>query len=238
MKSFLVQIVSLIHDRTGRILGLNSAGHTKKLIKQMLPNSDSPVVFDVGANRGEFTDLILQVFPKAKVYIFEPQPEMARELIHRYRDFDVMVNSIALSNFVGESKFIRQRQGDPKGHLITTGEPEGILVQVTTLDEFLNQEKIQHVDLLKIDTEGFDFNVLMGAVGALRGGRIFGICFEVMYRLLMQGFKPSEPQEFLMKNGFDRFYRTSPYLGLIPLKGLIPSYEMKTQNIYTHRVLS
>ena len=232
MKSFLVKIVSLVHDRTGRILGLNSAGHTKELIKQMLPNSDSPVVFDVGANRGEFTDLILQVFPKAKVYIFEPQPEMSRELIHRYRNFDVMVNSIALSNFVGESTFIRQGQGDPKGHLITTGESEGILVQVTTLDEFLDQEDIQHIDLLKIDTEGFDFSVLMGGTGALKGRKIAGICFEVMFRLLKQGIEPSSVQKLLMEFGFRDFFRTSPYLGLIKVSGYLLPYDLETQNIF------
>ncbi len=51
-------------------------------------------------------------------------------------------------------------------------------VPVITIDGFLTQNSLNHVNLLKIDTEGHELAVLKGAVCALRDGHIDVIHFE------------------------------------------------------------
>jgi hypothetical protein len=47
-----------------------------------------------------------------------------------------------------------------------------IKVQVVRLDDWCEQANLQHVDLLKVDTEGFDLQVLQGAEGLFRQRRV------------------------------------------------------------------
>lgn len=52
-------------------------------------------------------------------------------------------------------------------------------VEIGTLDEFCQAQGIEHVNFLKVDTEGFDLEVLMGAVGLLGRNAIDVIQVEV-----------------------------------------------------------
>src|SRR4051812_39013111 len=45
---------------------------------------DRPIVFDIGANVGDYIGEVLRHFPAAHVYAFEPQPEAAVELEDRF----------------------------------------------------------------------------------------------------------------------------------------------------------
>lgn len=60
-------------------------------------------------------------------------------------------------------------------HITASEEPDSIAVPVTTLDILFAEEKIS---LLKIDVEGFEWNVLQGAKELLRAGQIENIVFE------------------------------------------------------------
>jgi hypothetical protein len=51
-------------------------------------------------------------------------------------------------------------------------------VEVSTLDDFVATNNISKIDLLKIDTEGNELNVLLGATESLRAGLIDVIHFE------------------------------------------------------------
>ena len=66
-------------------------------------------------------------------------------------------------------------------HSSATG-VEGITV--TTFDQFTSLRAINHVDLLKIDTEGYDINVLRGASEMLRKGAITFVYVEFHHYFL------------------------------------------------------
>ncbi len=55
-------------------------------------------------------------------------------------------------------------------------------VRVSTLDLFCAQQRIESVDLLKIDTEGNDYNVLLGGRQMFAAGRVRVVQFEYNYR--------------------------------------------------------
>lgn len=50
--------------------------------------------------------------------------------------------------------------------------------KVITGDQFCEQEKISHIDYLKIDAEGFDYEVLVGFKGMLSSGKVRALQFE------------------------------------------------------------
>jgi hypothetical protein len=56
-----------------------------------------------------------------------------------------------------------QTEDSAKSHLATKGEAITQTVSVTTLDDFFAQRRVNRIDCLKIDTEGSDFEVIIGA---------------------------------------------------------------------------
>lgn len=117
---------------------------------------------DVGANIGTTTLAgAAAVGPTGTVIAFEPHPGTFRDLS----------DSVALNpDLAPRISLIRSAVGDTVGtaHISDLPEndvnhihPGGIQVQMTTLDDEL--EFTQHIDLLKIDVEGYEKNVLQGA---------------------------------------------------------------------------
>ncbi|MCA1964276.1 MAG: FkbM family methyltransferase, partial [Prosthecobacter sp.] len=67
----------------------------------------------------------------------------------------------------------------PESLRLTTNKPlVSVPVEVSTMDLFLAAQGIERVDFLKIDTEGFEMDVLNGGAQALAAGRIGVIQFE------------------------------------------------------------
>ena len=75
------------------------------------------------------------------------------------------------------------------------------MVEVDTVDGFLHRKNINDVDLLKIDTQGFDFEVLLGAKEALRNGVIRNVLVELNFVRKYEGQSaPEDIIHFLNEN--------------------------------------
>jgi Methyltransferase FkbM domain len=82
---------------------------------------------------------------------------------------------------------------------------EKIQCPVTTLNEFCAAHGIAHVDVLKIDTEGYDLPILQGARGLISAGRIDFVYIEfndIMPRSGASGGALYPLSEFLQPFGF------------------------------------
>lgn len=127
----------------------------------------NPHIFDVGANIGGWTAAVLARWPEADVVCFEPNPTALLGLQKRL-DFGVFVAPFALSDEVGKAWLYHDGDADAlaslhKRDLGFQDQTHGSLrqeVQVQTLDQWL---KGREVDLLKIDVEGNELSVLLGA---------------------------------------------------------------------------
>ena len=86
---------------------------------------------------------------------------------------------------------------------------------------------------MKIDTEGNDFKVILGAKEILRVTDL--VIFEVMFKMIENGNTPQDAIIFLKDLGFRYFYRSTKYFGLVPITN-IKSYEIMTQNIVASRI--
>lgn len=140
-------------------------------------------VVDVGANVGFYTALAARcVGLTGRVFAIEPSA-LAFGWLRRTTDANPMPQvtlcNLGLADEAGEQLLY----GTPgfTGNHTPTMVPHGIAfekVAVTTLDRFMTEQKIDTVDLLKLDIQGFEPKVLRGAQAALESRRIRAVLCE------------------------------------------------------------
>lgn len=148
-------------------------------VKKYIP--ENAVVFDVGGFRGITTQWFSRI--AGLVYTFEPMPANAhsiRTALGIRNITNVVLNEIAVSDALGISDFhlYMMKGHNSLGRVNTSKYIETIKVPTTTLDEFSANRNITSIDFLKIDVEGFEFEVLNGARGLLATGNVAAILFE------------------------------------------------------------
>jgi FkbM family methyltransferase len=178
-----------------------------------LPRRAYRFVIDAGANRGAFTDAFLRLHRPERVVLVEAIPELAEKLRARYGgDARISVASAALFDRNGEAQFEINRSEasssllpiDPRnskwfGRDLAVART--IKVQTLTLPELLRQQKLETVDLLKLDLQGAERLVLTGGSEVL--DRVHVIYTEVFFEPLYAGaWLFWETNEFLASRGF------------------------------------
>lgn len=156
-------------------------------------------VVDIGANRGESVSQWREMFPSAHISCFEPVAENYRFLTDRFaNDPAVTLYAKAVSNKNGQFEinlsaghtthsFLPRaknpKYGPPRLELGRTEK-----VHTTTLDSWINEQNLaRSINLLKIDTEGFESAVLEGATEALGAQKIDVVMVELMFVPIYEG---------------------------------------------------
>ena len=144
---------------------------------------DAQVLFDVGANAGDWTLAAQRTWPRATVHAFEPSTDTYSRLVERTpgavcvraalgdTEADATLYAVA-----GQSGLSSLHQRDLAAHAMTMTAAES--VHVTTLDAYCAGNGIERIDYLKIDAEGNDLAVLQGASRMLAAGAIRFVQFE------------------------------------------------------------
>lgn len=133
---------------------------TKYFLTRILQHDS--VCFDVGANIGLYSLLFLQQSPESHVFAFEPSsnfrfleqniPEMYKERFHAFQ-IGLGDKDGVFENEIWES-FGHKKIKD--------------YFSFSTLDRFVESLHIKKIDILKIDTDGFETQILDGALKTLR----------------------------------------------------------------------
>jgi FkbM family methyltransferase len=140
-------------------------------------------VFDVGANVGQFARETLRELPQAKVHSFEPHPTTYARLTENLGDPRLTPHQLALGDKEGEatlyvygddgsSTLINSLVPDAKFPTKFGYKPTEVKVRCATIDNVCQENGVTRIDLLKVDTEGFDLTVLQGAERMFREGRV------------------------------------------------------------------
>lgn len=169
-------------------------------------------VIDVGANRGQFTLACSLAMPDVPIVAFEPIPEEARTYrrVHGHNPRVKLIES-ALGEAKGTAMLHLSISADsssllPIGKKQTelfenTGEIGTIKVQIQRLDDLSEHWAGRTRQLLKIDVQGYELNVLRGAVETLKScTHVYVECSEIP---LYDGQAlRGEVEVFLLEHGF------------------------------------
>jgi FkbM family methyltransferase len=177
-------------------IGVNGEAYVQRRVAAALACKASPIVFDVGANEGEWTLSLLDALDsagvaEAEIHAFEPVPETRRRLHaqldarpHRQR---VVIRELALSNAAGWARIAIMSESGGTNSLHPDGgaqDPPGGFFDVATqdLDGYCSDQGLARVNLVKFDLEGHDAIALSGARRMLGEERIDVLQFEYNHR--------------------------------------------------------
>jgi len=136
------------------------------------------IMFDVGANIGQTVELWVSEFESPQIHSFEPVERLFRRLQNSVGN-KAICNQLGVGN-KNEEITIHYGKHDVSHSFVYDnvgkgGEP----AQVVTLDSYCEDKGIDHIDVLKIDVEGFEHQVIQGAEKMLKKGGIDILQIEV-----------------------------------------------------------
>jgi len=158
-------------------------------------------IFDVGANKGQSIERFKKIFPKSTIHAFEPIYNEFINLNTKYsKDKSIIINNFAL----GEKKYskdlnlakrsgvssfnefnknhkwikVRSEQYNTDVNNFLEGKQN---VKVETLDNYCSENNINKIEILKIDTQGYEDQVLTGAKNLLNKDIISTIELEIIF---------------------------------------------------------
>jgi len=155
-------------------------------------------IIDIGVAKG--TDFLLKEFPKAKFFFIEPNPFffnfIENTLLKKYNS---KLFKVAAGNEDGPKKLLSSEGFSSFYERQDYKVKEKIEVNISKLDEILKNENLSGKNLLKIDTEGFEFEVLKGATKTLES--ISYLVLELRVENI-NTYNPSEIISFLYNKNF------------------------------------
>lgn len=152
-------------------------------------------IIDVGANIGYYSILFSKLAASGLVYAIEPTDTF--DLLTKNLDFNSCNNVKTFNVGIASTTEV-----DTKQIYKLWGEPSE-LVETTyyTLDDFVEAFSVKKVDLLKIDTDGYDLEILLGAKRTIEKFNPY-IMIEFSYALNTRGFEVAQLVEELIKIGY------------------------------------
>jgi len=135
---------------------------------------------DIGANKGEYASAYFHCFPTGKAWLVEPIPKLHDVINTRLRDYDQQYKlfgvclgdrageiNINVANQIGASSVL------PLNDAFANVNPnikitEVVRAKLMTLDDFSLEESLPTMDLMKIDVEGFEYEIIRGGVSYIR----------------------------------------------------------------------
>jgi len=194
--------------------------HQKKIFS-FLNNLNIQTVFDIGAHKGEFLKSVKQIKNISKIYSFEPQKKIfetlkllnegnkiiclnlavSENVSTKYLKINKKSSTSTFSEINSSSKWYKIKSLLIGGNLKTSfiGNEK---VKTTTLDYICSNNKIEIIDLLKIDTEGHEEQVLKGAVNLINGKKIKYILIEFHLSKMYQNYNIKNLEKILYESNY------------------------------------
>ena len=189
----------------------------KHFINKLKRIKGNKIIFDVGANVGNYSKLILKKIKDVSIYAIEPNSISFMKLDKNILSKQVSKYNFGFSDHSGASLMYDDKNNPGSSHaslhsgVFTDLESKPFTeqtIQLTTIDQFVEDNKISKITLLKIDTEGNEYNVLKGADETLKKGIIDIIQFEFTEMNLFSRHFFNDFYELLIKDY--KIYRLLP----------------------------
>jgi FkbM family methyltransferase len=209
--------------------------YQKKIIEFLKKNNLSEInlIFDVGAHKGESINLFLKNMKVKNIVSFEASPlnfkfleNNKKNLEKKFPDTKIIIENLALSsdgrvvtfkqfnesssstinNINQESRYFKR-----KFNLLNIQNKKNIYesfkLKTETLDNYMYQNNFNRISFLKIDTEGYEYEILIGLKKKIKS--IDTIMFEHHYdNMIIKEYTFSDINYLLKKNDFCQVFKS------------------------------
>ena len=223
----------MIKKFTIMILSFFDSIYQKKIIN-FLKNQKFKlnVIIDVGAHKGETIDLFLKNFNPKKIFSFEASKknfEILNKKIsvykYKYPNTQIYLENKALGNTSELREFKQMKESSSstfaninfdsdylkkKKFFLGIKDNKELFdiskIKITPLSNYLYENNLHEIDLLKIDTEGYEFQILKGAERDLQKFEL--IFFEHHYdNMIKKGYTFSDINNLLISKKFKLIFK-------------------------------
>jgi len=201
----------------------------KKIINFLKKNNNYKfnTILDIGGHKGESIELFLKYFTVNKIISFEASPlnyKILENNLHKlktkFEKTEILIENLAVGN---ENKSLRINQFVEsststlkqintnsnyfkKKYFFFKKNTDGNLfhkidVKMILLEDYLNEKNINNIDFLKIDTEGYEYETILGLRNKLKSVKL--IFFEHHYdNMILKNYKFRDIHKVLVENNF------------------------------------
>ena len=211
------------------LLSLFDRYNQKKILNYFKSkNLQYSIFFDVGAHKGETLKLFSNNFNIREFYCFEPSPinfeYLKKKNLRNNKNIKIFnfglgdkesvlafnqleeSSSSTLVDINQDSNYYKKKQKILNFLNLNRDKRKKINVNMHCLSEFMKKESIDKIDILKIDTEGYEYKVIKGAKENIKN--IQYIYFEHHFdNMLKKGYSFSDIHRYLTKNGFKKEFK-------------------------------
>lgn len=115
------------------------------------------IVYDVGGYKGRFTSDIYTMYQCQQIHVFEPVKKYSKELKKRFnRNKNIIIHSFGLS----DKNYLQNISNNKDCSSLYLKGKEYEKIKLVKISDFLTKNKINNVDLLKLNVEGSEFDIL------------------------------------------------------------------------------
>ncbi len=196
-----------------------------KALEKKIDRKKIKIFIDIGSHKGEYISSLKSKFSVDKIFAFEPNPNVYEVLEKKFNDPKIKSFNLGISeksgiinlnkNLESSSSSINNLNTNSRYYKrkyfflnifnlkkVTTK----IDINVIRLDEFIKKNNIEKIDLLKIDTEGYEFKVLKSIGDKIRN--IYMIHFEHHFDdMIIKNYNLSDIHNYLLKKGFIKYFK-------------------------------
>ena len=217
------------------VLGIFDYFYQKKIIKFLhaINQNNFELFIDVGAHKGETINLFLRNFKIKKIISFEPSPITYEQLNIKikkiklnFKKTDIIAENLGLGSETKKMniKHMKETSSSTINDLNTNSLYfkrkfkllnffggnnlyKNLVIKVVKLSEYMKKHEINKIDFLKIDTEGYEFNVLKGLEKSIHKVNI--IMLEHHYdNMISKSYKYSDISDFMKSINFKLIYKS------------------------------
>lgn len=162
--NWINKILLKLIEKSPRSLGFIPNGRFAEL-DILRSKEDIKVIFDVGANIGQTAISFKKAFPNAVIYSFEPVKKTYNILVKNLSGYsDIHPVHLALGSEKGKT-IITLNSDSQINSLKNPAQKSSLLTEEITIEtgtNYCERNQITYVDVLKMDTEGFEMKILNG----------------------------------------------------------------------------
>ena len=201
IKKILLILGYKIINKYNHYFGIDES--LEKIFNKAKLDKNKLTIFDIGANIGQSIKRFRRKFNKSKIYSFEPNPEIFKNLVEiQKKDSNLKVFNFAFSNEDSITKLYYYKESGQNSLYPIKNKNKKNFFKVNTkkISTFLKKNKIKKIDLLKIDTQGYELDIIKGCGNYLK--KILIIEIELIFNDIYNKNTISEIEKILSKFGF------------------------------------